>query len=140
MRVDYHKEKEKPVLVIEFESKWEELQFRMLAKTWAVQDDKLEEFVGLYDDTINKGMVEVPLPAAHNYRKKKAGIIRWFIKKMFGFDIGKSDDIATFADGVAGMVAIGKLIEYAFQKAHDRKVVAPGKMEIVKKIENKLIN
>lgn len=138
MKVQYYKEK--TTLAIQFESKWEELQFRMLVKTWGVQDDKLEELLMLYDETKNKGMVEIPLPAAHNYRKKKAGIIKWFINKMFGFDISKQNDVALFADGVAGMVAIGKLIEYTFQKAHDRKIVAPGKMEIVKEIKNKLIN
>lgn len=132
MKVNYYKDKH--YIQIHFEDEWEELQFRMMCKTWQVQDDKLEEFLKLFDDTVNKEMVEIPLPAAHNYRKKKANIIRWFIKKLFGFDISKKADIAEFATGVHGMVAIGKLIEYAFAQGQNRRI------ELAKPTDNKLIN
>lgn len=118
MRVSYFKEKQ--YVQIHFEDAYEEIQFRMMCKTWEVQDDKLEEFLGLYDDAMNK------YHKTHKpWQKKKADMIRWFIRKMFSFNIGKTDDVAEFATGIKGMVDVGKLIEYAFAQGQNRQVVLP---------------
>lgn len=127
MKIEFFKEKR--YVKIEFHKPEEEMFFRMLCKTWAVQDDKLEEVLGMLDDAVMKyNKTHKP------WLKKKIKTIRWFIKKIWDFDMGNKSDVVAFADGIVTMVEIGQFIEEAFQKGHGHK--GKNMVELPKKLIN----